>query len=76
MFAVKGITPTGDLTDAEPLEAEVKRSMIAYARTVVLLATATKFEDRGLNLIVPASAVGIAYLAAYDSTPRPAGICS
>jgi DeoR/GlpR family transcriptional regulator of sugar metabolism len=62
VFAVKGITPGGDLTDAEPLEAEVKRGMIAYAKTVVLLATASKFEDRGRIVVGAVEDVDVVYV--------------
>lgn len=62
MFAVKGITSDGYLTDAEPLEAEVKRGMMAHAQTVVLLATAHKFHDRGRTVVGRASDVDVAYV--------------
>ena len=51
VFSVKGVTRDGFLTDADPLEAEVKRAMIAHAQTAVLLATAQKFDDRGLAVV-------------------------
>ena len=35
--SVKGVTRDGALTDADPLEAEVKRAMIAHAEEAVLL---------------------------------------
>ena len=63
VFSVKGIELEGYLTDPDPLEAEVKRAMISRARTVVLVAAAQKFDERGLNVIVPAAAVDVAYLA-------------
>jgi DeoR/GlpR family transcriptional regulator of sugar metabolism len=63
VFSVKGIERQGFLTDPDPHEAEVKRAMIGRARTVALLADAHKFDERGLNVIVPASAIEIAYLA-------------
>jgi DeoR/GlpR family transcriptional regulator of sugar metabolism len=63
VFSVKGITASGDLTDAGGLEAEIKRGMIANAQSVVLLATATKFHDRGRTVVAPASDVDIAYVA-------------
>jgi DeoR/GlpR family transcriptional regulator of sugar metabolism len=63
VFSVKGIELEGYLTDPDPLEAEVKRAMIARARTVVLVAASQKFDERGLNVIVPASTVDVAYLA-------------
>ena len=70
VFSVKGIEREGFLTDPDPLEAEVKRTMIGRARTVSLIADAHKFDERGLNVIVPASAVAIAYLA----DPPAAGV--
>jgi DeoR/GlpR family transcriptional regulator of sugar metabolism len=63
VFSVKGIEREGLLTDPDPLEADVKRTMIDRARTVLLVAGAQKFEGRGLNVIVPAGAVDVAYLA-------------
>jgi DeoR/GlpR family transcriptional regulator of sugar metabolism len=70
VFSVKGIEREGYLTDPDPLEAEVKRAMVGRARTVALLADSHKFDERGLNVIVPASAVEIAYLA----DPPAAGV--
>jgi DeoR/GlpR family transcriptional regulator of sugar metabolism len=70
VFSVKGIEREGFLTDPDPHEAEVKRAMIGRARTVSLVAGAHKFDERGLNVIVPASAVGIAYLV----DPPAAGV--
>ena len=70
VFSVKGIENDGFLTDPDPLEAEVKRAMVAHARAVVLVAQAHKFNERGLNVIVPASAVDTAYLA----DPPPGGV--
>ena len=63
VFSVKGISGEGFLTDPDALETEVKRAMISQAANVLLVATAHKFEGRGLNVIAPASRVGVAYLA-------------
>ena len=63
MFSVKGIELGGFLTDPDPLEADVKRAMIERARTVLLVAHAQKFDERGLNVIVPAGMVDLAFLA-------------
>jgi DeoR/GlpR family transcriptional regulator of sugar metabolism len=63
VFSVKGIENGGFLTDPDPLEAEVKRAMIERARTVVLVAAAQKFDQRGLHVIAHANTVDIAYLA-------------
>lgn len=50
-FSAKGVSRDGLLTDADALEAEVKRAMIARAGEVTLLIDATKLESRGLNVI-------------------------
>lgn len=50
-FSVKGITPDGQLTEANPLEAEVKRAMIRQAASPVLLVDGRKFERQGLSVI-------------------------
>jgi DeoR/GlpR family transcriptional regulator of sugar metabolism len=63
VFSVKGVTRDGFLTDADPLEAEVKRAMINHAQTAVLLATAQKFDDRGLAVVAPLDKVDIAYVS-------------
>jgi DeoR/GlpR family transcriptional regulator of sugar metabolism len=53
-FSVKGVTEKGVLTDADMLEAEVKRAMIAQAERSVLLVDRTKLAARGQNAIVHA----------------------
>jgi DeoR/GlpR family transcriptional regulator of sugar metabolism len=63
VFSVKGIEMEGFLTDPDPLEADVKRAMIDRARSVLLVAHAQKFDERGLNVIVPAGVVDLAYLS-------------
>jgi DeoR/GlpR family transcriptional regulator of sugar metabolism len=51
-LSVKGVTADGMLTDADELEAEVKRSMIAQSREPVLLLDDSKLGARGQNAIV------------------------
>ncbi len=63
VFSVKGISADGFMTDPDPQQAEVKRTMLDHARTVILVATADKFEARGLTLIGSASRANLAYLA-------------
>ena len=70
IFSCKGIERQGYLTDPDSLEAEVKRTMISHSRAVSLVADTRKFEERGLNVIVPASSVNVAYLA----DPPSAGV--
>ena len=50
-LSVKGVTPDGALTDADPLEAEVKATMIAHAQEAVLLIDESKLNARGLNAV-------------------------
>jgi DeoR/GlpR family transcriptional regulator of sugar metabolism len=50
-LSVKGVTRDGVLTDADELEAEVKRSMIAQAEESVLLLDDSKLGARGQNAI-------------------------
>jgi DeoR/GlpR family transcriptional regulator of sugar metabolism len=50
-LSVKGVTRDGALTDADPLEAEVKAAMIAHAEEAVLLIDDSKLEARGLNAV-------------------------
>jgi len=56
-FSVKGVTPDGVLTDADSLEAEVKRTMLRHATDPVLLIDQSKLESRGLSVIAPVAEV-------------------
>jgi DeoR/GlpR family transcriptional regulator of sugar metabolism len=58
-FSVKGITSDGQLTEANPLEAEVKRAMIRQAASPVLLVDGRKFERQGLSVITHISEVSL-----------------
>jgi DeoR/GlpR family transcriptional regulator of sugar metabolism len=50
-LSVKGLTESGMMTDADALEAEVKRTMIAQAGESTLLIDETKMRARGLSVI-------------------------
>lgn len=52
-LSVKGLAENGMLTDADPLEAEVKRTMIDQAGTATLLIDRSKLSIRGLSVIAP-----------------------
>lgn len=52
-MSCKGVTSDGMLTDADPLEAELKRAMIEHATTASVLLDASKLTVRGLNAIAP-----------------------
>jgi DeoR/GlpR family transcriptional regulator of sugar metabolism len=55
--SIKALTATGILTDADPLEAEVKRAMLGQAANPVLLIDRSKLGARGLNAVVPSSSL-------------------
>jgi DeoR/GlpR family transcriptional regulator of sugar metabolism len=59
-LSVKGVVDGDTLTDADSLEADVKRSMIAHARESVLLIDGSKLTERGLIAIAPLSQISIA----------------
>jgi DeoR/GlpR family transcriptional regulator of sugar metabolism len=56
-LSVKGVTRDGVLTDADELEAEVKRSMIEQAEESVLLLDDSKLGTRGQNAIAKVTEV-------------------
>jgi DeoR/GlpR family transcriptional regulator of sugar metabolism len=62
-FSVRGVTQDGFLTDPDPLEAEVKRTMIARARQAVLLVDGTKFDRAALAEIAAIGQVGVVLAA-------------
>jgi DeoR/GlpR family transcriptional regulator of sugar metabolism len=51
LVSVKGLTNDGSLSDPEPLEAEVKRTMIEQSTQSVFLLDASKLEGRGLVVV-------------------------
>lgn len=50
-LSVKGVTSRGQLTDPDPLEAEVKRAMIEQSRQSVLLIDGSKLDQPGMSVI-------------------------
>ena len=56
-LSVKGLTDTGMMTDADALEAEVKRTMIAQAGESTLLVDRSKMLVRGLSVIASVAEV-------------------
>jgi len=66
LFSVKGLAPGHVLTDANPLEAEVKRTMIERARESILLMDGSKFDQPGLSAIAPISSVDTVLVADAD----------
>jgi DeoR/GlpR family transcriptional regulator of sugar metabolism len=73
LLSVKGLTTDGVMTDAEPLEAEVKRAMIAQSGVSMLLVDESKLGTRGLAVVAPAADV-TCVLAAGLSPEQAAGL--
>jgi DeoR/GlpR family transcriptional regulator of sugar metabolism len=76
-LSVKGLTPSGMMTDADPLEAEVKRAMIAQSGEATLLIDRSKLSVRGLSVIASVAEVSSVLadgFSASETTPlRAAG---
>jgi DeoR/GlpR family transcriptional regulator of sugar metabolism len=51
LFSVNGVAPGGMLTEADPLEAEVKRAMVERSRAAILMLDGSKFERAGLSAV-------------------------
>ena len=58
-LSVKTVTAAGELADADPLEAEVKRCMIAQSSEAVLLIDRSKLGGRGFVAIAPVSELAL-----------------
>jgi DeoR/GlpR family transcriptional regulator of sugar metabolism len=69
-LSVKGLTETGMMTDADALEAEVKRTMIAQAGDATLLVDRSKVLVRGLSVV--ASVAELAGVLAHGLTAAEA----
>jgi DeoR/GlpR family transcriptional regulator of sugar metabolism len=66
-FSVKGLTATGMMTDADALEAEVKRAMIAQAGESTLLVDRSKLTVRGLSVIASVADVSSVVTHGFSS---------
>lgn len=64
--SVKGVTAGGVLTEADPLEAEVKRAMIAQSTRTTVLLERSKLSARGLSEI--ARVADVSSVVAYGVT--------
>jgi DeoR/GlpR family transcriptional regulator of sugar metabolism len=69
-FSVKAIAATGMLTEADTLEAEVKRTMLGQAGEATLLIDRSKLSARGLTAIAPVSE--LACVLGADLAPEEA----
>ena len=59
VFSVAGLTDDGHLTDPDPLEAQIKRSMIRRARRAILLVDDSKFDRAALSVIADVTEVSV-----------------
>ena len=69
-LSVKGLTESGMMTDADALEAEVKRTMIGQASEATLLVDRSKVLVRGLSVV--ASVTELAGVLAHGLTEAEA----
>jgi DeoR/GlpR family transcriptional regulator of sugar metabolism len=67
-LSVKGVTRDGVLTDADELEAEVKRSMIVQSAEAVLLVDDSKLGARGQNAIARVTEVATVLASAAPAS--------
>jgi DeoR/GlpR family transcriptional regulator of sugar metabolism len=67
LFSVNGLAPGGMLTEADPLEAEVKRTMLQRSRSAILMLDGSKFERAGLSAITEIQRIAKVLVA--DATP-------
>jgi DeoR/GlpR family transcriptional regulator of sugar metabolism len=71
LFSVNGVAPGGVLTEADPLEAEVKRAMVDRSRAAILMVDGSKFARAGLSAITDIRDVHKVLVA--DATPAQVG---
>jgi DeoR/GlpR family transcriptional regulator of sugar metabolism len=71
-LSIKGLVDGNTLTDADSLEADVKRTMIAHSRDAVLLIDDSKLDGRGLIAIAPLSEITL--VLATGITPEQAAV--
>jgi DeoR/GlpR family transcriptional regulator of sugar metabolism len=66
-LSVTGITPEGVMTDADVLEAEVKRTMLEHAEHSALLVDESKLASRGRQAITSVAAVSLVLADGLDA---------
>ncbi len=69
-LSVTGVTADGVMTDADVLEAEVKRAMLEQAGQSVLLLDSSKLSARGRQAIAPVAAVAFVLADGLDAEGR------
>jgi DeoR/GlpR family transcriptional regulator of sugar metabolism len=68
VFSVAGLTELGHLTDPDPAEAEIKRTMLHRARRAMLLVDDSKFDRTALSVIADVTEVDL--ILAADAPER------
>jgi DeoR/GlpR family transcriptional regulator of sugar metabolism len=71
-FSVAGVAPNGMLTDADDLEAAVKRAMLAQAQESVLLLDDSKLTTRGRQAVAPVQEVSLVLADGIDASAAEA----
>ena len=71
-LSVKGLTEQGVMTDADALEAEVKRTMIAQAGEATLLVDRSKLAVRGLSVVASVAEVSAVLAHGLDDAEAAA----
>jgi DeoR/GlpR family transcriptional regulator of sugar metabolism len=66
LLSVKGLADDGSLTDPDPLECEIKRTMIERAEESILLLEPEKLETRGSHLIATCQDVSLVLAADFS----------
>ena len=66
LISVKGLTNDGSLSDPDPLEAEVKRTMIEQSTQSIFLLDASKLEGRGLVVIARLEELSVVLAAGVE----------
>jgi DeoR/GlpR family transcriptional regulator of sugar metabolism len=69
-LSVTGVTPDGVMTDADVLEAEVKRAMVEQAKAPVLLLDDSKLAARGRQAIARVTSVALVLADGLDAGER------
>ena len=73
-FSVTGIAPNGVLTDADELEAAVKRAMLDQAGDATLLVDESKLATHGRHAIAPLTRVSLVLAERDDERLRADGV--
>lgn len=72
ILSVSGLTEAVEMTDPDPMEAEVKRAMIRRSRRPILLLDGSKFDRPALSVVAPIGEISL--VIAADAPAAAAGL--